>query len=149
MKNVKVKIKCDSPYGVPEYKTTGSVGMDVRFYERGEERVVLKPGQRRLMGTGLRIQLPEGYEAQVRPRSGLALNQGVTVLNTPGTVDADYRGEIGIVLINNSSCNVEIKSGERIAQLVFQEVAIAQLEVVEELDTTDRGSGGFGHTGKA
>lgn len=101
------------------------------------------------MGTGLRVQLPEGYEAQVRPRSGLALNQGVTVLNTPGTVDSDYRGEIGIVLINNSSCDVEIKSGERIAQLVFQEVAIAQLEVVEELDTTDRGSGGFGHTGKA
>lgn len=110
--------------------------------------IEIKPGGRCLIPTGLFIALPEGYEAQVRPRSGLALKQGITVLNSPGTIDADYRGEIGVILINNSSESVRLNDGERIAQLVITKHEQAEWEEVEELTDTDRGEGGFGHTGK-
>jgi dUTP pyrophosphatase len=112
-----------------------------------DEPVVLKPMERRLIPTGLHIALPEGYEAQVRPRSGLALKHGLTVLNTPGTIDADYRGEIGVVLINLSEEPFTVNDGERIAQLVIARYEQAGLVVVRELDETERGSGGYGHTG--
>ena len=130
---------------MPTYATSQSAGMDLRA--NLEEPVVLHPMERRLIPTGLHIALPEGYEAQVRPRSGLALKHGLTVLNAPGTIDADYRGEIGVVLINLSQEDSTINDGERIAQLVVARYEQVEFSLVETLDETERGEGGYGHTG--
>lgn len=130
---------------MPTYATLQSAGMDLRA--NLEEPVVLHPMERRLIPTGLHIALPEGYEAQVRPRSGLALKHGLTVLNAPGTIDADYRGEIGVVLINLSQEDFTINDGERIAQLVVARYEQVEFSLVETLDETERGEGGYGHTG--
>ena len=130
---------------MPTYATSQSAGMDLRA--NLEEPVVLHPMERRLIPTGLQIALPEGYEAQVRPRSGLALKHGLTVLNAPGTIDADYRGEIGVVLINLSQEDFTINDGERIAQLVVARYEQVEFSLVETLDETERGEGGYGHTG--
>ena len=131
---------------LPRYMTLHSAGMDL--CASLEKQVTLKPGERRLVPTGIAIALPEGYEAQVRPRSGLALKHGVTLLNTPGTIDADYRGEIGCIMINLGAEPFVIKDGERIAQLVINQVIHAELQEVEELPESTRGEGGFGHTGQ-
>ena len=130
---------------LPEYATSQSAGMDLRA--NIEEPIILAPLERKLIHTGLHIALPVGYEAQVRPRSGLALKHGITVLNTPGTIDADYRGDIGVILINLSNEPFEIKPGERIAQLVIAKYEQISWEQVEVLDETERGDGGYGHTG--
>jgi dUTP pyrophosphatase len=130
---------------LPAYATELSSGMDLRA--NLDEPVVLKPLERRLIPTGLHIALPEGYEAQVRPRSGLALKHGLTVLNAPGTIDADYRGEIGVVLVNLSDQPFTVNDGERIAQLVIARYEQAQFVTVEALSETERGEGGYGHTG--
>ncbi|MDE5672682.1 MAG: dUTP diphosphatase, partial [Duncaniella sp.] len=130
---------------LPAYETPSSAGMDVRA--RLESPVTLKPLQRALIPTGLRIQLPQGYECQVRPRSGLALKHGISLVNTPGTIDADYRGEIGIIVINLSDEPYTITNGERIAQLVIKEYVNVTWEQVDRIDETTRGDGGFGHTG--
>ena len=130
---------------LPAYATEQSAGMDLRA--NLNEPIVLKPLERRLIPTGLHIALPVGYEAQVRPRSGLALKHGLTVLNSPGTIDADYRGEIGVVLINLSQNDFVVNDGERIAQMVIARCEQGDLVVVEELDETERGAGGYGHTG--
>lgn len=130
---------------LPTYATAQSAGMDLRA--NISEPIVLKPLERRLIPTGLHIALPQGYEAQVRPRSGLALKHGITVLNTPGTIDADYRGEIGVVLINLSSEPFTVNDGERIAQMVIAKHETATFVEVETLDETERGQGGYGHTG--
>ena len=145
-----IKIINKSGNELPAYKTILSSGMDVRAYMENNEYVTLQPMERALIHTGLYIELPEDMECQVRPRSGLALIEGVTVLNTPGTIDADYRGEIGVILVNLSNYSVNIKNGDRIAQLVFAKVTkIARFEVVQEFENeTERGAGGFGHTGK-
>lgn len=145
MESIKVKIINKSNNPLPSYSTPESAGMDVRAFL--SEPVNLKPLERALIPTGLYIELPHGYECQIRPRSGLALKKGVTVLNTPGTIDADYRGEIGIILINLSDEPFIISNGERICQMVIKEYVKAQLEEVSELDSTKRGDGGFGHTG--
>ena len=129
---------------LPEYETPQSAGMDVKC----TERIVLNPGERILAKTGLYVQIPAGFEIQVRPRSGLALKHGVTVLNTPGTIDADYRGEIGVILINHSSTVAEFAAGERIAQLVMARVERIEWEITDSLSGTKRGAGGFGSTGK-
>lgn len=131
---------------MPAYATEQSAGMDLRASLT--ESVTLKPMERRLIPTGLYIELPAGYEAQIRPRSGLALKKGITVLNTPGTIDADYRGEIGVILINLSAEPFVIENGERICQMVIARYESAELIEVEELSETERGEGGFGHTGK-
>ncbi len=131
---------------LPAYKTAGAAGMDL--CAAIAEPVTLAPGARRLVPTGWSIALPAGYEAQVRPRSGLALSHGVTVLNAPGTVDADYRGEIGVVLVNHGAEPFVVRPGERIAQLVVARVERAELEVCDSLDATDRGDGGYGSTGR-
>lgn len=131
---------------LPAYATEGSSGMDVRAYI--ESDITLQPLQRHLISTGLFIELPHGYEAQVRPRSGLALKQGITCLNSPGTVDADYRGELKIILINLSNEPQVIHPGDRIAQMVIQKVEQVTLVQVNEISSTMRGEGGFGHTGK-
>jgi dUTP pyrophosphatase len=112
-----------------------------------EENVILNPGQRKLIPTGIAVSIPEGYEAQVRPRSGLALRDGITLVNTPGTIDADYRGEVGVLLINHGEKPFQVKRGDRIAQMVIAPVVRAQLEWIEDLDETRRSEGGFGHTG--
>lgn len=130
---------------MPEYATPSSAGMDVRA--NIETPITLMPMHRVLVPTGLRIQLPLGYECQIRPRSGLALKHGVTVLNSPGTIDADYRGEIGVVLINLSDTPFVINNGERICQMVVAPYSHVEWEAVESLDATERGEGGFGHTG--
>lgn len=130
---------------LPQYATAQSAGMDLRA--NIDEPVVLRPLERRLIPTGLHIALPPGYEAQVRPRSGLALKHGITVLNAPGTVDADYRGEIGVVLINLSNEEFTVNDGERIAQLVIARHETAEFVEVEVLGETERGEGGYGHTG--
>ena len=142
---ITVKVVNRGHHRLPAYATPQSAGMDLRA--NLEEPVVLRPLQRKLIPTGLYIALPEGYEAQVRPRSGLALKHGITVLNTPGTIDADYRGEIGVVLVNLSQENFVVNDGERIAQMVIARHEQADLVVVSELDTTERGEGGYGHTG--
>ena len=131
---------------LPEYATEQSAGMDLRA--NIDEPIVLKPMERRLIPTGLYIALPKGYEAQVRPRSGLALKKGITVLNAPGTIDADYRGEVGVVLINLSQEDFIVNDGERIAQMVIARHETADFIEVESLDETERGAGGYGHTGK-
>lgn len=130
---------------LPTYATAQSAGMDLRA--NIDEPVVLKPLQRRLIPTGLHIALPAGYEAQVRPRSGLAMKKGITVLNAPGTIDADYRGEVGVVLINLSEEDFVVNDGERIAQMVIARHETAEFVEVETLDETERGEGGYGHTG--
>ena len=142
---MKVRIinKSDNP--LPEYETSGSAGLDLRAYLK--EPIALKPLQRVLVPTGLYIELPEGFEAQVRPRSGLALKKGLSVLNSPGTVDSDYRGEIKIIIINLSNETTILNTGERIAQMVISEVERIILVEVEELNETKRGEGGFGHIG--
>ena len=142
---LKIKIVNKGKQPLPQYATVQSAGMDLRADI--DEPVTLRPLERRLIGTGLHIALPAGYEAQVRPRSGLALKYGLTVLNTPGTIDADYRGEIGVVLINLSDKEFVVNPGERIAQMVVAPYEQADLEQVELLDETERGEGGYGHTG--
>lgn len=139
------------PHGLglapPRYETAGAAGLDLRAALPESSRLVIEPGARDLVPTGLTIALPDGYEAQVRPRSGLALKHGVTVLNAPGTVDADYRGEIGVILINHGSEPFEVKRGDRIAQLVIAPAAQVTLVAVDELSGSARGAGGFGSTG--
>ncbi|MBD5194792.1 MAG: dUTP diphosphatase [Bacteroides sp.] len=143
---MKVKIINRSHHPLPAYSTFEAAGMDVRAY-LPEGPVTLKPMQRALIPTGLYIQLPSGYECQIRPRSGLALNYGITVLNSPGTVDADYRGEIGVILINLSDNDFTVNDGERICQMVIKSYTKVAWEPVEELDRTRREDGAFGHTG--
>ena len=143
---MKVKIVNKSSNGLPEYSTLHAAGMDLRANLNDE--VILKPLERKLIPTGLFIELPVGFEAQVRPRSGLALKKGITVLNSPGTIDADYRGEIMVILINLSSENFVIQHGERIAQMIVAAHETVNWERVEILEETSRGDGGFGHTGK-
>lgn len=142
---IQVKVINKGRQPLPAYATPQSAGMDLRADT--DEPVVLKPLERHLFPTGLHIALPEGYEAQVRPRSGLALKHGITVLNTPGTIDADYRGEIGVVLVNLSNEAFTVNPGERIAQMVIARHEQAEFETVETLDQTERGEGGYGHTG--
>ena len=144
---MKIKIINKSHHPMPAYATPQSAGMDIRA--NLTEPVELKPFERKLIPTGLYIALPEGYEAQLRPRSGLALKHGLTLLNTPGTIDADYRGEIGVILMNLSTEPFTIADGERICQMVIATHAHVEWEAVETLDETERGAGGFGHTGKA
>lgn len=143
---MKIKIVNQSQHPLPEYKTALSAGMDLTA--NLNEDIRLKPLERKLIPTGLYIELPAGYEAQVRPRSGLALKHGLSVLNTPGTIDADYRGEIRVILINLSAEDFVIKNGERIAQMVISKHETVEWEVVEMLGETERGAGGFGSTGK-
>ena len=143
---MKVKIVNKSTNELPEYSTKHAAGMDLRA--NLNEEVILEPLERKLIPTGLFIELPVGYEAQVRPRSGLALKKGITVLNSPGTIDADYRGEIMVILINLSSEKFVIQHGERIAQMIVAAHETVNWEQVEILDNTARGEGGFGHTGK-
>jgi len=140
-----VKVVNKSNNKLPEYATSMSAGFDLRA--NLEEPVTLKAGDRMLIGTGLFIALEPGYEAQVRPRSGLALKKGITVLNAPGTVDADYRGEVGVILYNTSKEDFVIEPGERIAQMVIAKYEQISWEQVETLDETERGAGGYGHTG--
>ncbi len=142
---MKIRIVNHSKHPLPAYETRASAGMDLRADL--DTSIVLKPLERRLVPTGLFIELPEGFEAQIRPRSGLALKRGITLLNTPGTIDADYRGEIRIILVNLSDQEVTIGNGERIAQMVIAAHEKADWVEVEELMTTERGAGGFGHTG--
>ncbi|WP_288317481.1 dUTP diphosphatase [Xylanibacter caecicola] len=142
---IQVKVINKGHQPLPAYATEQSAGMDLRA--NINDAVVLHPMERRLIPTGLHIALPAGYEAQVRPRSGLALKHGITVLNSPGTIDADYRGEIGVLLINLSSEDFVVNDGERIAQMVIARHEQADFTLVEELDVTERGEGGYGHTG--
>jgi len=142
---LKVKINNRGRQPLPTYATALSAGMDLRA--NIEEDITLLPLQRQLVPTGLHIALPEGYEAQIRPRSGLALKHGLTVLNTPGTVDADYRGEIMVLLVNFSNEPFTVKDGERIAQMVIAKHEKVDFELVDTLDETERGAGGYGHTG--
>ena len=146
MQSVTIKIINNSSNGLPAYETIGSSGMDLRA--NLEEPVKLQPMQRALIPTGLFIELPVGFEAQVRPRSGLAIKHGITCLNSPGTVDSDYRGELKIILINLSNESFTIQHGERIAQMIIQPVVKAEWQEVEVLNESKRGGGGFGHTGK-
>lgn len=141
-----VKIVNKSKHSLPQYATELSAGMDIRA--NLSEPVILNPLERKLIPTGLFIELPEGYEAQMRPRSGLALKYGITLLNTPGTIDADYRGEIGVILVNLSNEPFIINDGERICQMVISSYEKVKWNEVEILGETDRGAGGFGHTGK-
>lgn len=142
---IKVKIINKGHQQLPAYATPQSAGMDLRA--NIDAAITLKPMERKLIPTGLFMALPEGYEAQVRPRSGLALKYGITVLNSPGTIDADYRGEVGVILINLSQEDFIINDGERIAQMVIARHETADFEQVEVLDNTERGEGGYGHTG--
>jgi dUTP pyrophosphatase len=141
-----IRIINRSHHPLPAYATALSAGMDLRA--NLESPITLRPLERCLVPTGLFIALPQGYEAQVRPRSGLALKKGITVLNTPGTIDADYRGEIGVILVNLSQEDFVINDGERIAQMVVARHETVTWETVDNLDETERGAGGFGHTGK-
>jgi len=143
---MKIRIVNKSPHPLPSYETEHSAGMDLRAFT--EEPVTLRPMERKLIPTGLYIELPVGYEAQVRPRSGLAIRHGITVLNSPGTIDADYRGEIGVILINLSEIEFTINDGDRIAQMIISQHVKAELTVTDKIDTTARGEGGFGHSGR-
>jgi dUTP pyrophosphatase len=143
---VKVQVINKSKHPLPEYATSLSAGMDLRA--NLESPIVLKPLQRCLVPTGIYMALPEGYEAQVRPRSGLAIKKGISVLNSPGTIDADYRGEVCVILVNLSTEDFVIEDGERIAQMVIAQYEQAEWQDVDVLDDTERGTGGFGHTGK-
>jgi len=142
---MKVKIKCISKHGVPEYITEHAAGMDLMASL--EKPVKLGPMERAMIGTGIFIELPVGYEAQIRPRSGLAIKKGLTILNAPGTIDADYRGEIMVILANLSENECIIHDGDRICQMVVAKHETIQWEITEELNETERGHGGFGHTG--
>ena len=142
---MKIKVVNKGHQPLPQYATPQSAGMDLRA--NLEEPVTLKPLERRLIPTGLHIALPAGYEAQVRPRSGLALKKGITVLNSPGTIDADYRGEIGVLLINLSQDDFVVNDGERVAQMIMARHEQGEFVEVEVLDETERGEGGYGHTG--
>ena len=142
---VKIEIINRSHHQLPQYATEQSAGVDLRA--NLDEPIVLKPLERKLVPTGLFIALPKGYEAQVRPRSGLAIKKGVTVLNSPGTIDADYRGEICVIIVNFSADDFVVEDGERIAQMVIARHEQAEWVEVEELDSTERGAGGFGHSG--
>ena len=145
-KKVKIYVqKTSEKTAFPSYMTPGSSGLDLRASI--EEPMTLEPFERKLISTGLKLAIPQGYEGQVRPRSGLALKHGITTLNSPGTIDSDYRGEVKVLLVNLGSAPVVINSGDRIAQLVIAPVVQAELEEVDELDDTSRGDGGFGHTG--
>lgn len=144
--NMKVKVINRSHHPLPEYATTASAGLDLRA--NLDRPVTLQPLERKLIPTGLYIALPEGCEAQIRPRSGLALKHGISLLNTPGTIDADYRGEIGVILVNISNEPFEVRDGERIAQMVIARYEQVEWEPAESLDATERGAGGFGHTGR-
>jgi dUTP pyrophosphatase len=146
MQNISLKIVNKSANELPSYATEGSAGMDIRA--NLEQTVTLQSLERMLVPTGLFVELPEGYEAQIRPRSGLAIKQGITCLNTPGTIDSDYRGEIKIILINLSNEPQALHPGDRIAQMIIARVEQASLVLVQELNSTIRGAGGFGHTGK-
>jgi dUTP pyrophosphatase len=140
---VPIQITLDPGAQAPEYQTDGSAGMDLRSNVEAE----LQPGERKLVPTGVRIAIPPGYEGQVRPRSGLALKHGIGMVNAPGTIDSDYRGEIAVILINLGQSVVKLERGERIAQLVVCPVSRAELEIVDSLEATARGDGGFGSTG--
>lgn len=142
---MKIKIVNKSNFELPKYKTAGAAGLDLQAFIEGP--VELKPLERALIPTGLFISIPEGYEAQIRGRSGLALKHGITLANGIGTIDSDYRGEIGVILVNLSNNNYIVNVGDRIAQMVFVKYEKVQLLEVEELDSTDRGKGGFGHSG--
>jgi len=144
---LKVKIVNQSGHALPDYSTPNSAGMDLRA--KLDAPVTLKPLERRLIPTGLFMELPEGYEAQIRPRSGLALKKGISIVNTPGTIDADYRGEIGIIVINLSDSDFVVNDGERICQMVINKVEKISWAEVSSLEESERGAGGFGHTGKA
>lgn len=146
MEKVLVKVVKEEGITLPKYETIGSAGMDVRANITKE--IELQPLDRVLIPTGLKMEIPEGYEVQIRPRSGLARKHGLTVLNTPGTIDSDYRGDIGIILINLSRESYFIQPEERIAQLILTPVVKAEFEEVDVLEQTERGEGGFGHTGK-
>jgi|TARA_B100001059_G_C17646454_1_gene482090 dUTP pyrophosphatase len=143
---IEVSVQNDSPYELPAYATIGSAGVDLRAVL--DRPLVLNPLERKIIGTGLKIALPIGYEAQVRPRSGLAAKHGISVLNSPGTIDADYRGEVGVILINLSNDAFTINPGERIAQLVLAKHEQIQWKIDKNLSSTARGSNGFGSTGK-
>ena len=143
---MRVNIINKSNNALPAYETASSAGMDLRAFVDAD--VVLEPFERKLIPTGLYIELPDGYEAQIRPRSGLAIKSGITVLNSPGTIDADYRGEIKVILINLSQEDFTIKSGDRICQMVIAKHEKAEFVEVNEISETERGAGGFGHTGK-
>lgn len=142
---MKIRIINQSSHALPAYETFASAGMDLRA--NLDEQIVLKPMERKLVSTGLFLELPLGFEAQIRPRSGLALKHGITVLNSPGTIDADYRGEIKILLINFSDSDFDINNGDRIAQMIVAKHEQVDWEVVETLSETVRGAGGYGHTG--
>lgn len=142
---IEIKVINKGHHPLPAYATGESAGMDLRANTDGP--VTLRPMERRLIGTGLHIALPKGFEAQIRPRSGLALRNGITVLNSPGTVDADYRGEIKVLLLNLSAEDFTLNDGERIAQMVIARHEQAEFAVVDALDDTERGEGGYGHTG--
>ena len=143
---MQLKIVNKSKHPLPEYSTSHSAGLDLRA--NLDQEIILKPLGRFLVPTGLYIELPVGYEAQIRPRSGLAVKHGISIVNSPGTIDSDYRGEIGVILINLSNEDFIIKDGERICQMVITKHETANLVEVNELNLTDRGAGGFGHTGK-
>ena len=144
---MKVKIRNTSSHALPAYETESAAGMDLRA--NIEENISIKPFERKLISTGIFIELPQGFEAQVRPRSGLALKYGITVLNSPGTIDADYRGEIKVLLINLSQKEFLVENGQRIAQMIISKHEKINWEEVEVLTETQRGAGGYGHTGKA
>jgi dUTP pyrophosphatase len=165
MKEINVKILVEEDIPIPRYESDSASGLDLRanlkkadnkisgkkyniiYDDKGQDYIILQPNGRVLIPTGIRLEIPVGFEAQIRPRSGLALNKGITIANTPGTIDADYRGEIGIILINLSNEDFTIKHGDRIAQLILNEVVKIHWSIVEKLEETSRGEGGFGHTG--
>ena len=140
---MKLKIQKTADVPLPKYAHEGDAGMDLY----SAEYLVLKPGERKVVSAGIKIAVPEGYEAQIRPKSGLTLNHGITVLNTPGTIDAGYRGTVGVILINHSNEDFKIEKGSKIAQIVINKIETVEVEEVEELDETKRGEGGFGSTG--
>jgi len=142
----RVELVVKDAYDLPEYKTPGSAGLDL--YANNADAVMLKPGDRAIITTGLFMAIPEGMEAQVRPRSGLVLKHGITVMNSPGTIDSDYRGEIMVILYNGGDRNFFVNQGDRVAQLVFAKYEQVTFKEVSELSDTKRGTGGFGHTGK-
>ena len=144
--NMKIRIVNQSRHPLPSYSTLLSAGMDLRAHL--DAPVTLAPGARILVPTGLFVSIPKGYEAQIRPRSGLALKKGITILNTPGTIDADYRGEIGVIVVNLSQEDFVMNDGERIAQMVVAKYETVEWESCDSLDETTRGAGGFGHTGQ-
>lgn len=146
MKNIKVKIVNKSHHSLPAYSTIDSAGMDLRAYLPNGS-ITLRPMQRCLVPTGIHIELPQGYECQIRPRSGLALKHGLTIVNSPGTIDADYRGEIGVILMNLGTEPFVVNDGERVCQMVVKEYTRVEWQPTDSLESSERGEGGFGHTG--